>query len=155
MAPLLGTPLLTPLCLLLLTLAPGEALHLQLSRRALLVSGASSLAASGCIPPAVAGEQQSFGDDMALIAAARQLDTALANWNSEIALIQLGRQGALQSSANMLQEESLKRLGAGAAGASFTKHKNAMCAFRPRTCRAVALPNMLQPDPRTSYCCTG
>jgi len=106
------------------------AFGLQLTRRAWLATATAGCAATGCTRlPAFASDAD--GDDMALASAARQLDTALANWDAEIALIQLGRQGALQSTANLLQEDALKRLGAGAAGASFTKHKNKMCATSP------------------------
>mmetsp|Transcript_9935 Transcript_9935/g.31483 ORF Transcript_9935/g.31483 Transcript_9935/m.31483 type:complete len:192 (-) Transcript_9935:1235-1810(-) len=105
----------------------------QLSRRACLAAPLTAVAFGRPPTAAASGDLSaaavSSGDDLAVISTARKLDGVLADWDAEIALVQLGRQGALQSSANLLQEDALKRLGAGAAGASFTQHKNAMLTY--------------------------
>ncbi|EOD06988.1 hypothetical protein EMIHUDRAFT_218736 [Emiliania huxleyi CCMP1516] len=106
----------------------------QLSRRACLAAPLTAVAFGRPPTAAASGDLSaaavSSGDDLAVISTARKLDGVLADWDAEIAL------GALQSSANLLQEDALKRLGAGAraagggaAGASFTQHKNAMLTY--------------------------
>ena len=149
----------------------------QLSRRACLAAPLTAVAFGRPPTAAASGDLSaaavSSGDDLAVISTARKLDGVLADWDAEIALVQLGRQanptlrpasiwprndasfpplgrqGALQSSANLLQEDALKRLGAGARAAGGGESSESGVSSHRPVCREQAPPARASRSTRT------
>ena len=72
--------------------------------------------------------------DESLRYAARAIDKALSSWDTEVALMQLGKQGKLAAAAQLLSESALQQLSMGtsdgrAAASEYTKHTNSMLTY--------------------------